>query len=61
MSDGRVTRLSLSARGRAIYNEIVPLALALEEQFLAALAPRERAALDRLIGKLSQEAARLRV
>ena len=61
MSDGRVTRLSLSARGRAIYNEIVPLALALEEQFLAALAPRERAALDRLIAKLSQEAARLRV
>jgi DNA-binding MarR family transcriptional regulator len=60
-SDGRVTRLSLSARGRAIYNEIVPLALALEEQFLAALAPRERAALDRLIAKLSQEAERLRV
>jgi DNA-binding MarR family transcriptional regulator len=59
-ADGRVTRLSLSARGRAIYDEIVPLALALEEQFLAALAPRERAALDRLIAKLSQEAARLR-
>jgi DNA-binding MarR family transcriptional regulator len=60
-SDGRITRLSLSTRGRSIYNEIVPLALALEEQFLAALAPRERAALDRLIAKLSQEASRLRV
>jgi len=38
-SDGRITRLSLSTRGRSMYNEIVPLALALEEQFLAALAP----------------------
>jgi DNA-binding MarR family transcriptional regulator len=55
MSDGRVTRLSLSARGRAIYNEIVPLALALEEQFLAALGPRERAALDVLMSKLAQQ------
>ncbi|HEX4079456.1 MAG TPA: MarR family winged helix-turn-helix transcriptional regulator [Rhizomicrobium sp.] len=52
-NDGRVTRLALTARGRAIHDEIVPQALDLEEQFLAILAPEERAAFDRLIGKLS--------
>jgi len=51
-NDGRVTRLALTARGRAIYEKIVPQALDLEEQFLAILAPEERAAFDRLIGKL---------
>jgi DNA-binding MarR family transcriptional regulator len=55
-ADGRITRLSLSARGRAIYEGIVPLALDLEEQFLAVLSPRERAAFDRLIAKLTREA-----
>ena len=58
-ADGRVTRLDLTARGRAIYRRIVPLALALEAQFLAALAPGERAAFDCLIAKLSQQASRL--
>jgi DNA-binding MarR family transcriptional regulator len=55
-TDGRVTRLALTARGRAIYDEIVPEALALEQQLLAALAPRERATFDRLIEKLSDQA-----
>ena|SRR5437588_4107453 len=55
-SDGRVTRLALTSRGRAIYDEIVPHALELEEQLLAALAPNERAAFNRLIGKLSDQA-----
>jgi DNA-binding MarR family transcriptional regulator len=54
-ADGRVTRLALTPRGRAIYDEIVPQALGLEEQFLAALAPHERAAFHRLIGKLSDQ------
>lgn len=54
--DRRITRLVLTPRGRAIYDAIVPEALALEERFLASLAPKERAALDRLIGKLSKEA-----
>lgn len=52
-ADGRVTRLSLTARGRAIYDVIVPHALALEDRFLATLAPAERTALDRLLTKLS--------
>jgi DNA-binding MarR family transcriptional regulator len=51
--DGRVAHLSLSARGQAIYNEVVPLALALEEQFLSVLSPEERKAFDALLAKLS--------
>ena len=57
--DGRVTRLALTAKGRAIYDEIVPQALELEERFLAALAPNERATFDGLIEKLSLESCRL--
>jgi len=52
-ADGRVTRLALTARGQAIYDEIVPQVLELEELFLAALDPRERATFDRLIDKLT--------
>jgi DNA-binding MarR family transcriptional regulator len=55
-ADGRITRLNLSSRGQAIYNEIVPVALHLEELFLEALTPSERVELDRLIGKLSRQA-----
>jgi len=53
--DGRVTRLSLTPKGRAIYDEIVPLALHLEAVFLAALSPAERETLDRLMDKLSRQ------
>jgi DNA-binding MarR family transcriptional regulator len=59
-ADARVTRLSLSAKGKAIYDEIVPLALDLEAQFLDALTPGERASLDRLLTKLAAQAKRLR-
>jgi DNA-binding MarR family transcriptional regulator len=55
-ADGRVTRLSLTPRGFAIYEEIVPLALHLEELFLEALAPGERAEFDRLMAKLARQA-----
>lgn len=55
-ADGRVTRLSLSVRGRAIYEQIVPLALHLEEQFLSALSPEEREAFDALMTKLARQA-----
>jgi DNA-binding MarR family transcriptional regulator len=58
-SDGRVTRLALTSRGRAIYDEIVPRALELEEQFLAGLAPDERITFNELIEKLSLESCRL--
>jgi DNA-binding MarR family transcriptional regulator len=58
-ADGRVSRLSLSARGRAIYDEIVPLALHLEELLLSTLSPEERAALDALMAKLDRQIALL--
>jgi DNA-binding MarR family transcriptional regulator len=54
-ADGRITRLSLTARGQAIYDEVVPLALHLEEVFLAALTPEERKTLDALMDKLTKQ------
>lgn len=57
--DGRITRLSLTAKGRAIYDEIVPLALNLEAVFLSALTREERDTLDRLMRKLSQRVGSL--
>jgi DNA-binding MarR family transcriptional regulator len=58
-SDGRVAHLALSARGQAIYNEVVPLALSLEERFLSVLTSRERESLDALLTKLSAGTAGL--
>ena len=53
--DGRVTRLSLTKQGTAIYDEIVPLALHLEAVFLAALTPAERTTLATLMDKLARQ------
>ena len=55
-TDGRVTHLSLTRAGRAVYDEIVPLALHLEETLLAALTVEERKAFDRLLSKLARQA-----
>jgi len=49
-------RLSLTAKGRAIYDEVVPLALHLEALLLSALSPQERRALDGLLAKLARQA-----
>lgn len=54
--DGRISRLALTAKGRAIYDDVVPLALHLEEMFLSALKPDERRQLDALMAKLSRQA-----
>lgn len=54
--DGRITRLSLTRQGRAIYDEIVPLALHLEELFLSALSAEERRSFEKLLAKLSRQA-----
>jgi DNA-binding MarR family transcriptional regulator len=51
--DGRVSQLSLSAKGLAIYKELVPVALALEQEFLAVLDAQDRKSLDQLLTKLS--------
>src|ERR1700761_1375185 len=60
-ADGRITRLSLTAKGQAIYDEVVPLALHLEEVFLSALTPEERKTLDRLMTKLTDSIGHLDV
>jgi DNA-binding MarR family transcriptional regulator len=57
--DRRITRLALTAPGRAIYDEIVPRALELEEELLAALEGNEREALNCLLAKLSQHSQTL--
>jgi DNA-binding MarR family transcriptional regulator len=57
--DGRIQRLALTAKGRAIYDEVAPLALQLEEILLSALSAPERRALDELLAKLSLQAGQL--
>lgn len=63
MKDGRVKRttadhdkrqsvLGLTARGRKVYDEVAPLALAHEQRLLAHLDAQERECLGRIIEKL---------
>lgn len=52
-SDGRVAHLRLSAKGRAIYDEVVPLALALENRFLSVLSVEEQKKLGTILAKLT--------
>lgn len=54
--DGRVGHLHLTGAGRAVYEKIIPLALKLEADFLAALTAAERKQLDRLLSKLTAHA-----
>ena len=58
-NDGRIAHLSLSAKGQAIYNEVVPLALSLERQFLSVLSQGEQKSLDMLLDKLSRHMDRM--
>jgi DNA-binding MarR family transcriptional regulator len=58
-NDGRIAHLSLSAKGQAIYNEVVPLALSLERQFLSVLSQSEQKSLDLLLDKLSRHMDRM--
>ncbi len=51
--DKRKSRLTLSAKGQAVYAEIAPLALGFERDLLTALSPEEAALLDRIIDKLN--------
>lgn len=54
-ADGRITRLSLSPRGQAIYLQVVPLALDLEARLIATLSDAERKSLDVLMQKLTKQ------
>lgn len=54
--DRRRAILDLTAEGRNIYEQIVPLALAVEAELMADLSAAERAALDAAIRKLEARA-----
>ncbi len=54
--DGRITRLALTRQGGAIYDEIVPLALHLEDVLLSALSAEERRSFEKLMDKLTRQA-----
>jgi DNA-binding MarR family transcriptional regulator len=57
--DRRRRRLSLTPAGRALHDEIVPLALAHEAALLGVLSDSERATLDGLLTKLQARAEAL--
>jgi len=59
--DGRVAHLSLSAKGQAIYDEVVPLALKLEKRFLSVLNDEEQKSLDMLLAKLARRMERMTI
>ncbi|MGE0031158.1 MAG: MarR family winged helix-turn-helix transcriptional regulator [Steroidobacteraceae bacterium] len=52
--DRRRSVLTLTARGRAVYRQIVPLALAYERRLLSELSPAEQAQFDRLLARLQK-------
>lgn len=55
-ADRRRSILNLSEKGRAVHDEIAPLALAMEADLLDGLDDREVAVLDRVIDKLYDKA-----
>jgi DNA-binding MarR family transcriptional regulator len=57
--DARISRLSLTAKGRAIYDEVAPLALRLERLLLSSLSAQERNTLDNLMHKLDRQVSLL--
>jgi DNA-binding MarR family transcriptional regulator len=56
-ADRRRVVLDLSRRGRAVYQEVVPLALGVEARLLAPLSAAERALVERVIARLEACAA----
>ncbi|WP_430389361.1 MarR family winged helix-turn-helix transcriptional regulator [Blastomonas fulva] len=56
MSDGRSHHLALTDTGRALYAEIMPLALQMETQVIQVLDPQEQAQFSKMLGKLLTQA-----
>ena len=54
-ADGRISRIHLTDRGRALRDELVPMAMAVNESTLARLTERERATFKRLLSKLVRD------
>ncbi|MDQ2105194.1 MarR family winged helix-turn-helix transcriptional regulator [Azospirillum isscasi] len=55
-TDRRKAQLTLTPKALAIYTEIVPLALAYEQELTGALTEEETAQLDRLLARLKAQA-----
>jgi len=55
-SDRRQARVSLTAKGRALYDEFLPVVEELNRQLLLALEPEEIAQLDGLMDRLAERA-----
>ncbi len=53
--DGRSTLLTLTKKGLAIYNEIIPLAKEAESKIMETLTPKDRKDLQRMIKKMSAQ------
>jgi DNA-binding MarR family transcriptional regulator len=60
-TDRRRSRLQLTAKGLAVYREVVPFALAYEDAVLRGLPARSRQKLDVLLDDLLQRARTLRI
>ena len=54
-SDGRVSRIHLTDRGRSLRDELVPMAVAVNEATVARLTAAEGRTLERLLTKLVEE------
>jgi DNA-binding MarR family transcriptional regulator len=57
--DLRESFLSLTPAGRAIYNELAPVALNFENQILRALEPDDRAALERALHRITEQSKQI--
>lgn len=58
-SDSRARRLELTAAGRKLYAQVVPISLERQRRLLSALTATERVALDVLLAKLAQQVDRM--
>ena len=58
-NDARIARLALTTKGRAIYEEVAPLALRLESLLLSSLSAQERNTLQNLMHKLDRQVSLL--
>jgi DNA-binding MarR family transcriptional regulator len=58
-ADMRESFLSLTPAGRAIYQDLAPIAVAFARRFIEAIAPADRAAFDRALKAVTERARKL--
>ena len=58
-ADARRAVVSLSANGRAVYDELLPQSAGFNREVLASLSPQEQEAFDAMLQKLTEAAERL--